>query len=106
LTFVRKKDKQAQMMVADPPPMPVDNIKLNLKQKINTKGAMVRGCCLLTDGRMVVSCCCYNIVRFINKDGVELFQIGKDITGCCTYDTVYIKDGHLTVDDITYRFIT
>ena len=94
LTFVRKKDKQAQMMVADPPPMSVDNIKLNLKQKINTKGTWMRGCCLLTDGRMVLSSYSNNIVRFINKDGVELFQIGKDKTGSRTYDTVYIKDNN------------
>jgi hypothetical protein len=37
LTLVRKKDKQAQIMVADLLPMSVDNIHLNLKQKVNTK---------------------------------------------------------------------
>ena len=94
LTFVRKKDKQAQMMVADPPPMSVDNTKLNLKQKINTKGTWMRGCCLLTDGRMVLASYYDMIVRFMNKDGVELFQIGKDKTGSFTYDTVYIKDNN------------
>ena len=94
LIFGRKKDKQAQMMVADPPPMSVDNIQLNLKQKINTKGGSIRGCSLLTDGRMVLSSYSNNIVRFINKDGVELFQIGKDKTGSRTYDTVYIKDNN------------
>jgi DNA-binding beta-propeller fold protein YncE len=94
LTFTRKKDKQTQMMVADPPPMSVDNIKLNLKQKINTKGTSMRGCCLLTDGRMVLSSYYDIIVRFINKDGVELFQICRDKTGSGTYDTVYIKDNN------------
>jgi hypothetical protein len=94
LIFGRKKDKQAQMMVADPPPMSVDNIQLNLKQKINTKGVSIRGCTLLTDGRMVLSSYGNNIVRFINKDGVELFQIGTDKTGSVTYDTVYIIDNN------------
>jgi hypothetical protein len=94
LTFVRKKDKQAQMIVADPPPMSVDDIQLNLKQKINNKGTFMRGCCLLTDGRMVLSSWDNDIVRFINKDGVELFQIGKDKTGFDKYDTVYIKDNN------------
>jgi hypothetical protein len=28
-------------------------------------------------------------VSFINKEGVELFQISKDKTGSDTYDTVY-----------------
>jgi len=57
LTFVRKKDKQAQMMVAElSPPMPVENIQLNLKQKININGGDIKGCSLLPDGRMVFSC--------------------------------------------------
>jgi hypothetical protein len=42
LTLVRKNDKQAQIMVADLPPMSVDNIHLNLKQKVNTKGESVQ----------------------------------------------------------------
>jgi hypothetical protein len=45
LTFARKKDRQAQMMIADlSPPMSVDNMQLNLKQKINTNGSRIRGC--------------------------------------------------------------
>ena len=43
LTFVRKKEKQAQMMVADlSPPVSVENIQLKLKQKKNIKGRSVR----------------------------------------------------------------
>jgi hypothetical protein len=36
---------------------------------------------------MVLSSYNDDIVRFINKDGVELFQIGKGKTGSFTYDT-------------------
>jgi hypothetical protein len=44
------------MMVAElSPPMSVENIQLNLKQKINTKDIALRGCSLLPDGRMVFS---------------------------------------------------
>jgi DNA-binding beta-propeller fold protein YncE len=93
MVFVRSKDKQAQMMVAElSPPVAVENIQLNLKQKINTKGRDIRGCSLLPDGRMVFSCYSSDTVRFINKEGVELFQIGKDKND--TYDTVYIKDNN------------
>ena len=93
VVFVRRKDKQAQMMVAEiSPPMSVVNIQLNLKQKINIKGADIRGCSLLPDGRMAFSCYTSDTLRFINKEGIESFQIGKDKTGSCTYDTVYIKD--------------
>jgi hypothetical protein len=56
MNLVRKKDKQAPVMVADlSPPMSVENIQLKLKQKINIKGSMMRGCSLLPDGRMVFS---------------------------------------------------
>jgi DNA-binding beta-propeller fold protein YncE len=93
LTFARKKDKQAQVMVADiSRPMSVANIQLKLKQKININGKQFRGCSLLPDGIMVVSCRGTNTISFINKEGVELFQIDQDKIGSETYDTVYIKD--------------
>jgi hypothetical protein len=95
MVFVRRKDKQAQMMVAElSPPMSFENIQLNLKQKINTKERSITGCSLLPDGSMVFSCYSSHTVRFINKEGVELFQIGEDKTGANTFDTVYIKDNN------------
>ena len=95
LTFARKKDKQAQMMIADlSPPMSVENMQLDLKQKINTKGSRIRGCSFLPDSRMAFSCFSTNTVSFINKEGVKLFQIGRDKTGSRTYDTAYIKDNN------------
>ena len=95
LVFVRIKNRQAQMMVAGlSPPMSVENIQLNLKQKLNIKGRNIRGCSLLPDGRMVLSCRGTNTISFINKEGVELFQIGQDKIGSETYDTVYIKDNN------------
>ena len=95
MVFVRRKDKQVQMMVAElSPPMSVENIQLNLKQKINTKGRSIRGCSLLPDGSMVFSCYMTDTVRFISKEGIALFQIVKDKTGANTYDTVYIKDNN------------
>jgi WD40 repeat protein len=95
IIIVRRKDKQAQMMVDDlSAPVSVDNIQLELKQKINIKGRNIRGCSFLPEGRMALSCFYSNTVSFINKEGVEVFQIGKDKTGFCTYDTVYIKDSN------------
>jgi len=95
LTFVRNKDKQAHILVADlPPPISVEHIQLKLKQKINTKGRDIRGCSVLPDSRMVLSSGITNTVSFINKEGVELFQIGKEETGACTFDTIYIKDNN------------
>jgi gas vesicle protein len=95
LAFGRKKYKQAQAMAASlSPPMSFDNIQLKLKQKINIKGRNTRGCSLLPDGGMALPCYNAHTVSFINTEGVELFQIGKDETGSDTYDTVYIKDNN------------
>jgi WD40 repeat protein len=74
--------------------MSVDNIQLNLKHKITFKERSIRGCSFLPDGRMILSCWRSNTISFINRDGVELFQIGKDKTGADTYDTFYIKDNN------------
>ena len=105
MVFVRGKDKQAQMMVAElSPPMSVENIQLNLKQKINIKGTIIRGCSLLPDGKMVFSCYSSDTVRFINKKGAELFKIGKYKMGSCTYDTVYIKDNNSVAVSSGYTF--
>ena len=95
MTFPRKKDKQAQMMVADlSPPMSVENIQLNLKLKLYKKGRSVKGCSFLPEGKMVFSCYSTNTVRIFTKDGVELFQKCKEKTGSDTYDTVYMKDNN------------
>jgi DNA-binding beta-propeller fold protein YncE len=92
LTLVRKKFKQAHIMVADRQHMSVENIHLNLKQIVNTKGEDMSGCSLLPDGRMVFSCYRKDIVTFLNEEGVKLFQIGKDETRFSTCDTLYIKE--------------
>jgi len=71
MVFIRRKDKQAQMMVAElSPPRSLENIQFNLKQKINSKGSEIRGCSLLPDGRIVFSCYSSSTVRFINKEGI------------------------------------
>jgi len=96
LTVVRRKDKQARIMVADlSPPMPLENIQLKLKQKINIKeNLIIRGCSFLPDGRIALSCYNTNTVNFFSQEGEELFQIGKDTTGVPTFDAVYIKDNN------------
>ena len=95
MAIVRRKDKQAQMMVADLSALvTVDNIQLKLKQKINIKGKHMRGCSLPPEGKMVLSCWYDGTIRFINKEGVISSQIGEDKTGSRVYDAVYIKDNN------------
>jgi hypothetical protein len=52
------------------------------------------GCSLFPDDRIVLSCYANDTVSFINKEGVELFQIDAHKAGTCAYDTVYIKDNN------------
>jgi hypothetical protein len=85
MIIVRRKDKQAQMVVADlSAPVSVDNIQLTLNQKINIKGRMIRGCSLRPEGRMVFSCWYADTINFINKEGVISSQISKHTTGATT----------------------
>jgi len=59
------------MMVADlSQHMPVENIQLKLKQKINIKGKRITRCSLLSDDRMVFSYYITGTVICINKEGV------------------------------------
>jgi DNA-binding beta-propeller fold protein YncE len=74
--------------------MSVDNIQLNLKQKINIKGKNIRGCSFLPDSRIVLSCWDSGTINFINREGVESFKITKHTIGSDTYDAVYIKDNN------------
>jgi WD40 repeat protein len=52
--------------------MSVENIQLNLKQKINTKDIALRGCSLLPDGRMLFSSSSSNTVRMISVKDLSL----------------------------------
>jgi hypothetical protein len=53
--------------------MSVENIQLNLKQKINTKRRDIRGCSLLPDGRMVLRLCFNNYFgKLLNTGGYIL----------------------------------
>jgi hypothetical protein len=71
-----------------------------------TKGEDIRGCSLLPDGRMVFSCRGKCIVTFFNKEGVELFQYGKNRIRFRTYDALYIKEDLLmmSLTDLSFRF--
>jgi hypothetical protein len=58
-----------------------------LTSDLNTiKERNTRGCSLLPDGGMALPCYNAHTVSFINTEGVELFQIGKDETRSDTYD--------------------
>jgi hypothetical protein len=73
-------------------PLPDDTATLLLS-------LIIRGCSLLPDDIMVLSCYNSNTVSFINTEGVELFQISENKTGafsicftakyCCRSDAYF-----------------
>jgi hypothetical protein len=68
ITLVRRKDKQAQMMVAGGPSRSIGNICLNLKHQLATGGNQITGCSILTGGKMA----------FINYHSVYLLILNAD----------------------------
>jgi hypothetical protein len=122
LSFVRRKYKQAHSPVSDL--LPIDDLQLNLKQKIRVgrqgkRGVLpsvlnwmqaernIHGYSPLPDGRMVFSCSDYRTVWFLDKDGVELFQIGQDKIGCRPFNTVYIKEyNSIAVSSLEDKYLT
>jgi hypothetical protein len=68
ITLVRRKDKQAQMMVAGVPARSISNICLKLKHQLTTGGNDITGCSILTGGKMV----------FINFHPVYLLILNVD----------------------------
>jgi hypothetical protein len=55
--------------------MSVENIQLNLKQKINTKDIAIRVCSLLPDGRMVFSSSSINTVLSLTAMGIVVMTL-------------------------------
>ena len=68
ITLVRRKDKQAQMMVAGVPARSISNICLKLKLQLTTGGNDITSCSILTGGKMA----------FINFNPVYLLILNVD----------------------------
>ncbi|CAC5416841.1 unnamed protein product [Mytilus coruscus] len=50
--LIRKRPKQAQMMVPTVPSRSIENMKLTIHKTINTQGVYIYGCCMLSDGSL------------------------------------------------------
>ncbi|XP_052087076.1 uncharacterized protein LOC127724219 [Mytilus californianus] len=91
----KRKDRQAQIMVALPT-RNIENLTLTLQKRINTELSEVNGCSLLPGYRMVFSSCTYSNdkIRVLKSDGSKDFEI-KTIRR--TSDVVFIGDDHIAV---------
>jgi hypothetical protein len=68
ITLVRRKDKQAQMMVAGVPARSISNICLKLKHQLTTGGNDITGCTILNGGK----------TTFINYNPAVLIILNVD----------------------------
>ncbi|XP_063448374.1 uncharacterized protein LOC134727909 [Mytilus trossulus] len=103
ITLTRRKNKQAQIMLPPTHVPTIDDIKLTLKQTVNTMGAYITDCSLLPDGRMIFSCNESNKIYVIKTDGSLDFTLQ---TGSLIY-IHYIEDSQkLVVTSGTNKSIT
>jgi hypothetical protein len=69
ITLERRKDKQAQMMVAGVPSSSISNISLKLKHNLTSGGNQITGCSILTGGKMVFIYYYPVYLLILNADG-------------------------------------
>ncbi|CAC5413294.1 unnamed protein product [Mytilus coruscus] len=93
LTIQKRKDRQAQIMVALPTKN-IDNLTLTLQKRINTVSSNVHGCSLLPNGKMILSSYDHEKIRVFKADGSKDFEINE--IGL-PFDVVYIGDDSIAV---------
>ncbi|CAG2253547.1 unnamed protein product [Mytilus edulis] len=93
IPFVRQKDKQAAQSLIPVPTKSIDDLKLTLVQSLNTLSRSIRGCAMLTDGKMVFTCYIPGYVTVVNPDGSKYCEIktGND------FDVIYLGDNSIAV---------
>jgi hypothetical protein len=71
ITLVRRKDKQAQMMIAGVPARSISNICLQLKHQLTTGGNDITSCSILTGGKMAFINYYPTFLQILNVDGSQ-----------------------------------
>ncbi|CAC5392029.1 unnamed protein product [Mytilus coruscus] len=83
------KGTQAQLKVVNDSTRLIEDIKMNLKQTVNTGLSRTTGCLILPDGRLVLSCRVKNLVRVFNSNGNKEFEI--NLNPCSVSDITFIS---------------
>ncbi|CAG2195122.1 unnamed protein product [Mytilus edulis] len=106
IVLIRKKNKQAQIMVPTVQTRSFGNIKLKKNKTIATQGTYIFGCCLIPDGRMAFTYFIDHAVRVFSDTGLKDFEVKMP---CFVQDILYIsKDNTLAVSSggSSYHCIT
>ncbi|XP_063402421.1 uncharacterized protein LOC134686676 [Mytilus trossulus] len=97
-TILKRKDRQAQIMVA-PSTRNINNLILTLQKRINTDLSNMRGCSILPDGRMVFSSFSEKKISVLKSDGSTDFEMSNV---CGTFDVVFIGNECIAVTSSSY----
>ena len=104
ITLVRRKDKQAQMMVAGVPARSISNICLKLKHQLTTGGNLITGCSILTGGKMAFFNSIPSFLLILNVDGSKerkVVLLTRNVL-----DVACIDQNTLAVTSDSHTFIT
>jgi hypothetical protein len=104
ITLVRRKDKQAQMMVAGVPARSISNICLKLKHQLTTGGNLKTGCSILTGGKMAFFNSIPSFLLILNVDGSKerkVVLLTRNVL-----DVACIDQNTLAVTSDSHTFIT
>jgi hypothetical protein len=104
ITLVRRKDKQAQMMVAGVPARSISNICLKLKHQLTTGGNLITSCSILTGGKMAFFNSIPSFLLILNVDGSKerkVVLLTRNVL-----DVACIDQNTLAVTSDSHTFIT
>ncbi|OPL33555.1 hypothetical protein AM593_04533, partial [Mytilus galloprovincialis] len=104
IVLIKKKARQAQLMISIVPTKSIENIKITTHKSIDTQGSAIHGCCILPDDRFVFTYFGDQKVKVFNDKGLKDSEIKMP---CHPIDIVYIKeDNTLAVSSNIPRTIT
>jgi hypothetical protein len=112
------KQNQAQQRVVSIPVMSVNDVMLKLKQRITTGRSNVEGCCIMSNGKIVLAIFSPGKVIILHKDGSMEFKIDirsglpRDVA-CIDSNTIAVPvesvedgDNQVLIIDLNKRSIT
>ncbi|XP_071121526.1 uncharacterized protein [Mytilus edulis] len=89
IVLIKKKARQAQLMIPIVPTKSIENIKLTVHKTIDTQGDYVYGCCIIPDDRLVFTYCLAQQLKVFSDIGSKDFEIKMP---CYPFDIVYLRE--------------
>ncbi|CAG2231478.1 unnamed protein product [Mytilus edulis] len=106
IVLIKKKARQAQLMIPIVPTKSIENIKLTIhkSKSIDTRRNPIYGCCILPDDRLVFTYYFAKQLKVFSDKGSKDFEVKMP---CNPFDIVYIReDNTLAVSSNSPRTIT